>query len=333
MAEVSKTKLKLLYLMDIFLSKTDDENILNANELCDELEKNYNITAERKSIYRDIEALKKYGMDINFETIPKKGYYLANRNFEVAEVKLLIDAVQSANFITPKKTNQLIEKICKELSLFQAEKLKQCVCVESRAKRKNERVYYNVSFLNEAIENKKQVEIIYVKHIRDKEEPYKRIEKTFIVSPYALVWKNDFYYLVCNNQNYNNLMHIRIDRIEGVTVLDVDARPFSEVCEFSDEFDCGIYSKRTFNMFSGENKSVELICDNTIIDDIFDRFGDEAIIEDYDDNNFLISVKVAMSTGLVSWIMQYSKFIKVQKPEELKLCLLNKIDEISAMYR
>lgn len=333
MAEVSKTKLKILYLMDIFLSKTDDENILNAGELCDELEESYGITAERKSIYRDIEVLCSYGMDINFTTTPKKGYYLANRNFEVAEIRLLIDAVQAANFITPKKTNQLIEKISKELSLFQAEKLRQYVCVENRAKCKNEQVYYNVDFLNEAIDNKKQVSFVYVKHIRDKEEIYKRTEKTFVVNPYALVWENDFYYLVSNKPNYNNLMHMRIDRMEKVEILDEDARPCSEVCEFLDEFDCGTYSKRTFNMFSGENKSIELICDNTIIDDIFDRFGDEVIIEDYDDNNFLISVEVAMSPGLVSWIMQYGKFIKVQKPEELKLCLLNKIDEISEMYR
>lgn len=333
MQEVSKSKLKLLYLMDILLSKTDDENILNAIELCEELEKKYNIKVERKAIYNDINVLIEYGVDINVATKPKRGFYVANRDFEVAEIKLLIDAVQTASFITPKKTKQLIEKVNNELSVFQAQKLSQYICIENRAKCKNEQIYYNIDYLSKAIDKEKQVKLVYIRHRREKDSGIIKSKKELTVNPYALIWKNEHYYLVGNNPKYNNLMHLRLDRMKNVEVLDENARPYSEVCDFADKFDCAVYSKRTFNMYSGETEKIKLICDNSIIDDIFDRFGDNIVIRDFDDENFLICVNVAMSTGLVSWIMQYGKLVKVEYPEKLKSLLIDKSNEILSIYR
>lgn len=333
MQEVSKSKLKLLYLMDILLSKTDDENILNAIELCEELEKKYNIKVERKAIYNDINVLIEYGVDINVATKPKRGFYVANRDFEVAEIKLLIDAVQTASFITPKKTKQLIEKVNNELSVFQAQKLSQYICIENRAKCKNEQIYYNIDYLSKAIDKEKQVKLVYIRHRREKDSGIIKSKKELTVNPYALIWKNEHYYLVGNNPRYNNLMHLRLDRMKNVEVLDENARPYSEVCDFADKFDCAVYSKRTFNMYSGETEKIKLICDNSIIDDIFDRFGDNIVIRDFDDENFLICVNVAMSTGLVSWIMQYGELIKVEYPEKLKSLLIDKSNEILSIYR
>lgn len=333
MAGKSNSKLKILYLMDVFLSKTDEENVMSAGDLCDELERAYGITAERKSIYSDIEILQKYGMDIIFTRMPKKGYFLVNRNFEIAEVRLLIDAVQAAGFITPKKTHQLIEKIEKEVSVPQAKILGRQVYVENRIKCDNEEVYYNIDLLNKAIENQKQVSLVYVRHKIEKNNDAVKEKKTLTVNPYALIWANDHYYLVCNNPKYDNLMHLRIDRMRKVTELEKKARHYSEVSEFTQKFDAAVYARQTFNMFSGEIKEIDLICDNSIIDDILDRFGDKANIMCNDEESFSIRITATMGQGLVSWIMQYGKNITVVKPQELKDLVLLRAEEILAKYR
>jgi len=333
MAGKLNSKLKILYLMDIFLSRTDDENIMSAGELCDELEKVYGITAERKSIYSDIETLQSYGMDIIFTRTPKKGYFLANRKFEIAEIRLLIDAVQAAGFITPKKTRHLIEKIKKEVSVSQANMLGHHVYVDNRVKCDNEEIYYNIDLLNNAIENQSQVELVYVRHKIDKNMDAIKEKKILKVNPYALIWANDHYYLVGNNPKYDNLMHLRIDRMKKVTELEENARPYSEVSEFTDGFDAAVYARRMFNMFSGEIKTIELICENSIVDDILDRFGDNANMRFHDEDSFCITTTATMGQGLVSWIMQYGKKIAVVQPQELRDLVLSKAEEISAKYR
>ena len=333
MSGKANSKLKILYLMDIFYNKTDDENIMTSNELCDELEQTYGITCERKSIYSDIETLQAYGMDIIFTRTPKKGYFLASRRFEIAELRLLVDAIQAAGFITPKKTRQLIDKINKELSVSQAEKIANQVYVDNRIKCKNEEIYYNIDLLNNAIENENQVRLVYVRNRIDKNKKSKKEEKIFVVNPYALIWSNDHYYLVANNPKYDDLMHLRIDRMRKVTKLPEKVRPYSEVSEFTDKFDCAVYSKRMFNMFSGEIKTIKLVCDNSIAEEILDRFGDDTKLLFYDNDNFLMSTTATMGQGLVSWIMQYGKSIKVLEPQELKELLIKKAEEIVENYR
>lgn len=333
MAGKSNSKLKILYLMDIFLSSTDEENVMSAGDLCDKLEKVYGITAERKSIYSDIEILQRYGMDIIFTRMPQKGYFLATRNFEIAEVRLLIDAVQAAGFITPKKTHQLIEKIEKEVSVAQSNILGRHIYIENRIKCNNEEIYYNIDLLNKAIESQSQVSLVYVRHKIEENMDAIKQEKALTVNPYALIWANDHYYLVCNNPKYDNLMHLRIDRMRKVKELEQNARPYSEVSEFTQKFDAAVYARQTFNMFSGETKKIDLICHNSIIDDILDRFGDKANIRCNDEESFTITITATMGQGLVSWIMQYGKNITVVEPEELKDLVLLRAEEISAKYR
>ncbi|MEG0979457.1 MAG: WYL domain-containing protein [Oscillospiraceae bacterium] len=333
MSGKANSKLKLLYLMDIFYYKTDEDNILSANELCDELENMHGIIAERKSIYTDIEVLQEYGMDIIFTRVPKRGYFLASRKYEIAEIRLLIDAVQAAGFITPKKTLQLIDKIKKESSIYQAQKLGHQVYVDNRVKCDNEEIYYNIDLLNNAIESNKQVRLVYVRHRIDNNMAPQKEEKILKVNPYALIWSNDHYYLVGNNPKYDNLMHLRIDRMKKVTRLEEKSRPYSEVSEFKNSFDVALYASRMFNMFSGEIKQVKLICDNTIAEEILDRFGDNANIRYYDENSFLMTATATMGQGLVSWIMQYGKSITIVEPQELKNLLLSKAEEIALKYR
>lgn len=328
----ANSKLKILYLMEIFNNKTDEENILSASELCDELEKNYGITAERKSIYSDIETLQRYGLDIIFTRTPQKGYFLASRKFEIAEIRLLIDAVQAAGFITPKKTHQLIEKIKGQASIFQSQKLGHQVYIENRIKCDNEEVYYNIDLLNSAIESNNQVRLGYIRH-RISNKSTKKEEKIFTVNPYALIWANDHYYLICNNPKYDNLMHLRIDRMKKVTQLSEKARHYSEVSEFKDKFDSAVYSRRMFNMFTGEVQKIKLICDNSIAEEIMDRFGDGAKLMFYDDYSFLLTTNATIGLGLTAWIMQYGKDITILEPKELKELVLSKAEEIASKYR
>lgn len=333
MSGKASSKLKILYLTDIFKQKTDENNILSACEICSILEKEYGIKCERKSIYSDIEILKNYGMDIVSSTSPKRGYFLASRNLETPEVRLLIDAVQAAGFITPKKTKKLIDKIKNETSIFQARCIEQQVYVDNRIKCKNEEIYYNIDLLNYAIDNNRQVKLTYLRHKINNNNKQIREEKVLKVNPYALIWSNDHYYLVGNNPKYDNLMHLRLDRMKKVTVLDEEARHYSEVCEFKEKFDCALYSSRMFNMFSGKVESVEIICDNSIIEEILDRFGENCILKINNEKQFTVLTKTVVSNGLVSWIMQFGENIQVSYPEKLKQHIIEKSQEILNLYR
>ena len=324
-------KIKLLFLHDIFTRQTDKEHVYSANELCDLLSE-YGINCERKSIYSDIEALKEYGMDIVNVRSPKRGYYLNERKFDVAEVRLLIDAVQAAKFISSKKTKALIYKIGNLLSEFQEEELREQIYVESTFKSEKEDLYEIIKSLDDAIKKAKQVQITYTKRKLENRYLKKSEGKIFIINPYSLLWSNDHYYLVCNNDKYNNLMHLRLDRISQVKLLDSPSKHFSKVSKYTDKFDTADYSNKIFNMFTGESGEIELCCDNRIIDDILEKFGDETPLKIFDENHFVFKADVELSSGLISWIMQYGADIKVLSPKNLSDALVEKTKEILSVY-
>lgn len=324
-------KVKLLFLHDIFTRQTDKEHVYSANELCDLLSE-YGINCERKSIYSDIEALKEYGMDIVNVRSPKRGYYLNERKFDVAEVRLLIDAVQAAKFISSRKTKALIYKIGNLLSEFQEEELREQIYVESTFKSEKEDLYEIIKSLDDAIKKSKQVQITYSKRKLENRYLKKSEGKVFIINPYSLLWSNDHYYLVCNNDKYNNLMHLRLDRISQVKLLDSSSKHFSKVSKYTDKFDTADYSNKIFNMFTGESGEIELCCDNRIIDDILEKFGDETPLKIFDDSHFVFKSDVELSNGLISWIMQYGAGIKVLSPKNLSDALVEKTKEILSVY-
>lgn len=324
-------KIKLLFLHDIFTRQTDKDHVYSANELCDLLSE-YGISCERKSIYSDIEALKEYGMDIVNVRSPKRGYYLNERKFDIAEVRLLIDAVQAAKFISSRKTKALIYKIGSLLSEFQEEELREQIYVESSFKSEKEDLYDIIKSLDDAIKRSKQVQITYAKRKLENRYLKKSEGKVFLVNPYSLLWSNDHYYLVCNNDKYNNLMHLRLDRISQVKILDKQAKHFSKVSKYTDKFDTADYSNKIFNMFTGESGEVELCCDNRLIDDILERFGEEIPLKLYDENHFIFKADVELSSGLVSWIMQFGSDIKVLAPKQLSDALIEKSREILSVY-
>ncbi len=332
MAGVKNSKLKLLYLAEIFEKKTDENNLISANALCDELEK-VGISAERKSIYKDIEVLREYGYDIiHVGSRSSGGYFLGQRKFELAEIRLLSDAVQAANFISQKKTKQLVAKIESFVSDKQAKVLHSQVYVDNRPKCKNEEIFYTINTLDEAITQGLKVKFIYTRRKITDQFKTATEEKSFTVSPYALIWSDDHYYVVCNNEKYTNLMHLRIDRIKHLTITDEPSRHFSEVSNYKNHFDSADYASKLFNMYSGEQKPIELVCENELMETMLDRFGERVRVQKVDENRFLLRTNAAISDGLAAWVLQFGGRVTVRMPNELIRTVKTKAEEIVEKY-
>lgn len=325
----SKTKTLLIYK---FLSDYSDENNpLSTTDLIAMLEKE-GIKCERKSIYADIKTLNEIGFDIISTKSAKRGFFMGTRRFELPEVRLLIDAVSSAGFITPKKTNDLVKKLETLVSKNQAMALTSQVYVDSGLKCDNEEIYYIIDFLHEAIINKKKVKFKYKRRNIDKASKKSYTEKSFTVSPYALVWKDDHYYLICNNDKYDNLMNLRLDRIRAIEQTDENVRNFSEVSEYETSFNVSDYVSKMFNMFSGETDKVTLLCELDLREQIMDRFGSKIPLVAVDVDHFQTTFEAAVSDGLISWIMNYGKRIKVLEPQSLADSVKQRAQEICSIY-
>lgn len=333
MAKRGKTKLKLLYIKDYLEKYSDEDHPISAEVLHDMLEKN-GIECERKSIYSDVQTLREYGLEIFKVRVPENGYYLGTRDFEEPQLRLLIDAVQAASFITDKKTKELVKKIASLSSESIGRQLTKQVYIENRLKCTNEEIYYNIDVLNRAIGERKKVTFIYCKRVvSDDAKAVKVKERRHIVSPYSLIWSNDHYYLVGNYQKYDNLMHMRIDRMKKVEMLDETVRPFGEVSQYRSYFDSADYVSKLFNMFSGSLQQLDFICENSILEEIMDRFGSGAFITKCnDDTHFRMRTKMAVSEGLVSWVMQFGNKIEVLEPVSLRDKVKERATEILDVY-
>lgn len=331
MSGQKNTKLKLLYLKEIFEQYTDEDNVLNSGDIAALLEE-YGISCERKSIYKDIDVLIEYGMDIVKTTNPKKGFFLASRNFELAEIRLINDALQAANFITKKKTAKLIEKTDMLVSKNQAAQLKKQVFINNRNKCDNEEIFYNIDTLDKAIKLGKKVKLRYIKRKLDDKFTAVSEQKEFVISPYALIWSNDRYYLAANKEKYDNVMNMRLDRMKKVEILDEPARHFSQVSEYKNTFDSADYAAKTSNMFSGKAMGTELKCKTEILEEMLDRFGAKVSVRRGEEGWFYIHEDLYINDGLASWIMQFGDKIEVIYPSELRALVKNKASDILSMY-
>ena len=328
---MASSKLKTLLIYKYLKDYSDENNPLSTTDLISLLEKD-GVKCERKSIYADVQTLNSIGFDIVSTKSPKRGFFMGTRRFELPEVRLLVDAVSSAGFITPNKTKELLEKLETLVSKNQANELVSQVYIDSDVKCDNEEIYYVIDFLHEAILNKKMVKFSYKRRNIDKENHKSYTEKIFRVSPYALIWKNDHYYLVCNNAKYDNLMNLRLDRIRRISMLDEDARDVSEVSDYEETFNVADYSAQMFNMFSGKKGTVRLLCHLDIREEIMDRFGTKIPLTAVDMDHFEPTIGAAISDGLVSWIMSFGDKIKVIEPAELADAVKDKAETISEMY-
>ena len=325
----SKTKTLLIYK---YLSQYSDENNpLSAADLIEMLDKD-GISCERKSIYADIKTLNSIGFDVITSMSNKRGFFLASRTFELAQVRLLIDAVTSAGFITPDKTRDLVNKLEGLVSVNEAKELVSQVYIDANSKCDNEEIYYIIDALHDAIIERRKVKFTYKRRNIDKENRKSYTLKSFRVSPYALIWKGDHYYLVCNNEKYDNLMNLRLDRMRKIEQLDEPARDISEFSEYADAIDVADYTNKMFNMFSGDTGEVKLRCHLDLREEIMDRFGAKIPLVAVDTEHFETTINAAVSDGLISWIMNFGDKLKVVEPESLAQAVKERALKIAELY-
>lgn len=324
-------RLKLFYLVKILQRDTDEEHPLSATELSARLAE-YGINAERKAIYHDIEALSIYGYDIIKTRTPKSGYFLGARDFETPEIFLLQDAVRTAKFISAKKSRELVSKLDEMLSRYQSRRNSNGIYIDSHGKCKNEEIFYTIDSIQRAIENGHKITFNYVVRELGPDRSIVNKEKVFKVSPYALTWQDDHYYLIGNNEKYDNLFHPRIDRMHSVLETEEPVRHYSEVSKYTDFFDTADYTKQLFSMFGGETELVEFCCDKSILEQIFDRFGDGIFITNVTDTHFCFSAELSISNALVTHIMNYGEKIEIRSPERLKQMIKSRAEEILKLY-
>ena len=332
MAGSSKSKSKLLYLSRILHEKSDDENSLTVEEIITELKK-YDIDAERKSIYSDLRLLEEFGIDICRVQGRKYGYFIGNRDFEIPELRLMIDAIQSAKFITPQKSKELIKKIEGLTSKNFSKKLETQVFINDRIKYDNEEIYYNVDKIHNAIAENKMVSFKYYKYDLNKNREFRNGGMEYLVNPYALTWFDDNYYLVGNYHRYNNISHYRIDRICSVNALDKPRRSFTELVDYKYYFNTADYSNKIYNMFSGELKTVDIRFENYLIDAVIDRFGVDVTLLKQDEESFIVHTQVVVSDGFISWLLIFGDDAEVIEPKSLRDMIKEKVSKINNLYK
>ena len=309
MPKSDNQKLKILYILDYLQKNSHEEHPVRASELIEYLQNHHNITCERKSIYSDIEALKEYGVDIVNIRGANGGYYIASRNFELPELKLLIDAVQSSRYLTVKKSRELIEKLCNQCSMWDAKLMRRDVQVSGRVKSMNETIYYNVDAIQDAIADDKQITFRYFDFSINGQRKFR--DKPYIASPYGLCQDNDNCYLLAWSERHG-VTHYRVDRMCDITILEQRRVPCPELTgkAFTN------HANHLFQMFSGEAVNVKLRFHKDLVNVVIDRFGKETmLIPDPDGEYFNFTVTVAISPMFLSWIMGFGAKAKILHPQ------------------
>lgn len=308
-----ESKPRILYLLRILEQYTDEEHPLTTKQLIDMLNEKYGISTYRTTISKDIAALQEFGIDIVVIHSTQCKYFIGSRQFELPELKLLIDAVESSKFITSKKSDALIKKIHMLTSSGQIKKLKRNNYVSGRIKPNNEQIYYIVDTINDAINDKKQIAFQYFEYTGLKEKVLKNNGETYTISPYHLVWNDDYYYAVGYSEKRQRIVTFRVDRIaSNPEILTADALPVPK------DFDIAEFTKQVFYMYDGEDATVELRCDNSLMKTMVDRFSEEIDTVSYDETSFRVIVEVSASPTFFGWVFGFGGKVQILAPESVK---------------
>lgn len=328
MAKGANQKLKILYLMKILMERTDENHSITMPEIISALEA-YGISAERKSIYSDIESLRTYGLDIVGEAEGKTFYYrVVDRTFELAELKLLVDSVQSAKFITEKKSNELIKKIESLSSRYEAQQLQRQVYTSNRIKTLNESIYYNVDLLHDAINENSQIRFHYFQWNADKKMELRKDGAYYVVSPWGLSWDDENYYMVAFDAAANKIKHYRVDKMLHIELIGEER----EGKNHFDKFDMALYAKKMFGMFAGEEESVKIECHNRLAGVMIDRFGKDITMIKKDSEHFTVNVKVAVSKQFLAWVMALGSDAKIIGPDWVVQQVKDELKRLYELY-
>ena len=327
MARSENQKLKLLYIVQLLQERTDEEHPVTTQEIIDYL-RTKGIAAERKSIYTDIELLTDYGLDIIRIKERPGGCYLASRPFELAELKLLVDAVQASKFITTKKSRELIGKLEDLCSKSQARQLHRQVVVTNRNKAVNENIYYNVDMIYNAIAENVKIQFQYFEWSVNKEMRLRRDGSFYVVSPWLLSWDDENYYLIAYDDRSGEIRHYRVDKMLKIG-LRQEERDGKEKFE---DFDVAGYSRKTFGMFAGEEETVTLHCDSNLTGVMIDRFGKDVAMRKVDDDHIKARVNVAVSRQFFGWVAGLGAAVKIEAPDRVVADYKNYLREILTQY-
>lgn len=325
MPKSDNQKLKIFYILDYLQRNSHQDHPVRAAELLSMLEQQHNIVCDRKTVYSDIAALQDYGVDI--VSIPGKngGYYIASRNFELPELKLLIDAVQSSRFLTEKKSRELIEKLCTQCSVYDARLMRRDVVVSGRVKSMNETIYYNVDAIQDAIAEDKQITFRYFDFGLDGKRHYR--EKDYQASPYGLCQDNENCYLLALSPRHG-ITSYRVDRMSDIRLLEDTRIPCPELTGKA----LIIHANRLFQMYSGETATVKLRFHRSLTNVVIDRFGTETMLIPDGEDYFVFTVNVAVSPMFLSWIIGFGNKAKVLHPENVVLACQDLCREALSQY-
>ncbi|MBQ8849980.1 MAG: WYL domain-containing protein [Clostridia bacterium] len=311
MPRLPNQKLKLIYLARILSERTDKYHALTLSEISAALGE-YAISAERKSLYDDIESLRLCGYDIKVTRDSHVRYYLDTHKFDLAELRLLSDAVQSSKFLTQKKSRELIKKIGELGSKYEAAQLNRQDFSANRLKTENEEIYNNIVTVHTAISENKKIRCHYFEWNSHKQRILRKNGDEYILSPWALLWDDEFYYLVAYDSDANKIKHFRVDKMLRVKLMDEKREGDGAL----GDFDAALYSKRVFNMYGGEPTNVRILADNSLAGVVLDRFGTDVTILNHGDK-FEFCAKVMISPTFYSWVMGFGNKMKILSPESV----------------
>jgi len=325
---IGRPNLKILYILEILTERTDEEHALNASQIGDILEKEYGINVNRQTIYSEIEKLELAGVDIVKLQTKLGGYYVASRLFELPELKLMVDMVQSSRFITEKKSRELIGKLETLCSREEAKQLSSQVVVYNRIKTTNETIYYNVDMLHSAIYHNRQITFRYVDWTVRKKLELRHDGAYYVVSPLHLIWDDENYYLIAYDEKADRVKHYRVDRMRNMEILE-DCRS-REAAE--DQTDLALFAKKTFGMFGGRDAEVQFLCRNNLAGVIIDRFGSSLWMVPKDKDFFTFRVTVTVSRQFFGWLAAIGKDLKLIGPKDVADEYRQYLQEILEQY-
>lgn len=324
-------KAKIMVLLELLWRRTDEDHRLTVPQMIDYLQEQ-GIEAERKSVYSDIDALRAAGFEIENQRGPGGGYYMEHRPFELAELKLLVDAVQGSRFITTRKSESLIRKLESLASDDQARKMQRQVMVTGRVKNMNESILYSVDGLHQAISADRQVSFLYSDWNLDKEKVPRKDGQRYQVSPWALVWNSDNYYLVAYVQGTEKgeIRHYRVDKMSHIRVEDRLPRQGQRAFE---QLDLAAYTRSLFGMFGGEKTTVRLRCASKLVDAMLDRFGRDVTLLNRQENTFDLFAEVTLSQQFVGWVCGFGGEVQVLEPQKARQMMQDLANVLAKQYQ
>lgn len=313
MPKSENQKQKLLYIAQYLMENTDENHAVSTPQLIEYLN-SQGIKAERKSIYNDIDTLNDFGMDIIRSDEHRGGYMLASRPFELAEVKLLVDLVQSSKFITEKKSRELITKLETLTSKYDAKAMRRQVEIVGRSKTHNETIYYNVDMVHTAISKNVKIRFHYFDWDVNKNMKLRHDGAWYEVSPWRLTWDDENYYLMAFDEKTNAIRFYRVDKIVDIALTE-NPREGKEAFE---HLDMAEFSKKTFGMFAGEEKTVRLRCENSLTGVIIDTFGTDVALRPDGENHFIARAEVVVSSQFFAWLAGLGARVEIISPNEVR---------------